>query len=326
MQFGISLRNFSKLSAAETVENLSAMGRDAEELGYDTLWVADHLVMPFGVEPRYPYNATGQFGHQPGDQFFEPLSVLAALAARTNRIRLGTGVLILPLRHPVLNAKMLATIDAISGGRLVLGVGAGWMREEFEASGAPSYKRRGSLTDEHLRIYRELWTNAEPSFGGEFYQLSGFTFQPKPVQRHVPIWVGGNTDAALRRAARLGDGWHALNLSLEDFHERLQRLREFCQAQGRELTDLAISMMYSLSIDMEGVVSSGPEAARVPRPDGSHVLVGTPQQLVASLRRFQDAGLQHFAAYPTIHGQETASGNFSTAMDIFAHEVAPALR
>jgi probable F420-dependent oxidoreductase len=182
--------------------------RRVESLGFDSVWVSDHVVIPFTIRSRYPYNATGDFPLSPSTPFLEPLTALAVVAGATERVRLGTSVLVLPHRHPVLLAKMLATLHALAPGRVILGAGVGWMREEIELLGA-SYERRGAWSDEALRVIRACWSEARPSFAGEFFRFDPVGFEPRPAPGALPIWIGGHTPAALRRVATLGDGWHA---------------------------------------------------------------------------------------------------------------------
>src|SRR5437773_2119146 len=179
-----------------------------EALGYDSLWASDHVVIPWSIASKYPYNETGDFPLPPSATFLEPLTALALVAGATERIRLGTTVLVLPHRHPVLAAKMLATLDHLAPGRVILGAGVGWMREEIEIFGV-DYARRGAWSDEALRIMKTCWREERPSFRGEFVSFAPLGFAPKPRRGAIPIWIGGHTPRALRRVAELGDGRHA---------------------------------------------------------------------------------------------------------------------
>jgi probable F420-dependent oxidoreductase len=191
------------------------------------MWFADHIIIPRHVQSFYPYAADGASPFNPDQPFYEPLSVLNFLAGCTQRIRLGTHVLIIPYRNPVVTAKILATVDVLSGGRLILGAGVGWMAEEFQALGVSTYAERGAVTNEYLRLFKALWTQEHPQFQGKYYQVSGVGFQPKPVQQpHPPIWVGGHSAPALRRAATLGDGWMPIGL-------RPQPLLEPAEMEGK---------------------------------------------------------------------------------------------
>src|SRR5437762_6815193 len=200
MRYGFSMPTRGATAQPDALETLVARG---EALGFSSTMIADHVVFPVKIQSKYPYTADGRFpGH--GDAL-EQLSLMAFVAAKTRGLRLVTSVMILPYRNPVLTAKALATIDVLSKGRVTVGVGVGWMREEFEALGAPDFDRRGAVTDEYLRIFKTLWTESPASFAGRFYRFDALRCQPQPVQKpHPPIWVGGHSKPALRRAARLG--------------------------------------------------------------------------------------------------------------------------
>jgi probable F420-dependent oxidoreductase len=206
MQFGLTL--MTRGPGADGT-GLRAMAEAGEAGGFDYLTVNDHVVVPSGIASRYPYAEDGVWTGATQGQCLETVDVVSFLAAATSRVRLLTSVLVVPHRPAVLAAKMLATADILSGGRLTVGCGAGWMREEFEALGAPSYDRRGRVTDEYIQAFRALWGQERPSFEGEYVSFADVVFEPKPVQRPgPPIWVGGESPAAIRRAGRLGDGWY----------------------------------------------------------------------------------------------------------------------
>ena len=194
--------------AAADPSALGALAQTAEALGFDSIWVSDHVVVPERIGSSYPYSADGRFPTAPTQPYLEPLATLSYLAGLTRRARLGTHVLVLPYRHPLLAAKMLSTLDNLSGGRFDFGIGVGWMREEFEALGSPSYERRGAVTDEQLRIMKAVWTQDVTGFEGEFYRFEPLGAHPLPVQKpHPPIWVGGHTRqpfAAPRATATCG--------------------------------------------------------------------------------------------------------------------------
>ncbi len=213
-------------------ENLRTLAQRAEDLGFDSVWVSDHVILPRAVDSFYPYAADGVATFTPDQPYYDPIATLNFLAGCTHRIRLGTHVLILPYRNPVVTAKMLATLDVLSNGRLILGVGVGWMEEEFQALDLDNFAQRGAVSNEYIRLFKELWTKEEPEFHGEFYNVSGAGFLPKPVQKpHPPIWVGGHTGPALRRAAELADGWMPIglrppaNLEPEELAVKIARLK-----------------------------------------------------------------------------------------------------
>lgn len=257
----------------------------ADRLGFDSLQVTDHVVIPVAVESRYPYHPSGQMRVGPGEDYYEPLSLIAYLAGRTRRIRLGTSVLVAAYRHPVATARFLACLDALCGGRLVLGVGAGWMREEFEALGAPPYTERGAVTDEVIEVFRRIWRDQPASFAGRFFSFGPLGAMPKPLQPGgIPILVGGNTRAAIRRAARLGDGWQPLKLTPTDLAARLTYLREQASAHGRDLTGFVISLRLGLRI-----AAASPKRRAGEEQPG--ILVGTAEQVAEDLAAYAKLGV-----------------------------------
>ena len=226
-----------------TREALLTFAREAEQRDIASLWVSDHVVFPRTATGNYP---GGRFPHPPDKAYLEPVAVLAAAAVCTTRARIGASVFILGHRHPVVMAKMLTTIDALSNGRLICGVGVGWWKEELEILGAP-FHARGRQADEILRVFKELWTNDKPAFEGEFFRFRDIGFAPKPVQKpHPPIWVGGDSPGAFRRVVTLGDGWHATNKTPAELRDALTRLRAAADAARRPFDKLALSLRFAL--------------------------------------------------------------------------------
>jgi probable F420-dependent oxidoreductase len=247
MEFGCHLPVYGP---AATREVLLPFARRMEALGYDSLWASDHIVIPYTIASRYPYSATGDFPLPPATNFLEPLTALALVAGATERIRLGTTVLVLPHRHPVLTAKILATLDHLAPGRVILGAGVGWMREEIEMFGVP-YARRGAWSDEAIRVMRACWAGERVEHRGEFWHFPPFASLPRPARGKVPIWIGGHTERALRRVAELGDGWHAAFPSAEKMKAGMQALEAACRTVGRETKSLAISARVGLPAKQE---------------------------------------------------------------------------
>jgi probable F420-dependent oxidoreductase len=222
-----------------TREALLRFCREAEQRGIASLWVSDHVVFPRAKSSGYP---GGRFPHAPDTPYLEPVAVLAAAAMATERARLGSSVFILGHRHPVVMAKMLTTIDALSNGRLICGVGVGWWEEELTTLGVP-FKQRGRHADEILQIFKTLWTSDHPTFAGEFFRFDDLGFQPKPVQKpHPPIWVGGNSPGAFRRVVTYGDGWHATYLQPAELRASLEKLRAAADAAKRPFDTIELSM------------------------------------------------------------------------------------
>jgi probable F420-dependent oxidoreductase len=246
MQFGFGAPVSGPLS---TPENLARIAVEGEGIGYDYATISDHVVIPLDIEAHYPYSDTGEFpGRARGDRH-EQLIAAAFVAGKTSRLRLVTSVTVVPHRPAVLQAKMLATIDVLSNGRLTFGIGAGWMREEFAALGVPPFPERGAVTDEYLLACRELWTKDNPHFEGKYVKFTDILFEPKPVQKpHPPIWVGGESGPALRRTARLGDGWYPIGTnpqhrldSMKRFAAGVERLRRLVREAGRDPASVALA-------------------------------------------------------------------------------------
>jgi probable F420-dependent oxidoreductase len=290
----------------------------AEEMGADSLWAVDHIAFPYGFKAVYPY-ATHQFGESPDRplEWWDCLSVLSYLAARTERVQIGTGVLILPYRHPVATAKAIATIDVLSGGRVLFGVGAGWLFDEFAALQVPDFQDRGRVTDEQLEIIKAVWSSDRARFDGDFYRFPDISVTPKPAQRPgPPILVGGNSPPALRRAARYGDGWHGLMLLPSEVVEHRARLQELAGQYGRA-GEIPASILVGLRLTRDPSVYPGLNAAQ-----RQAAMVGTPDQLVDQLVAYRDAGIEH------LHTAISADESFGVrgpveAMRLFLGEVWP---
>jgi probable F420-dependent oxidoreductase len=225
-----------------TAELLSAVGREAEERGVGTIWVGEHVVTFEDYASSYPYSDDGRIPLPTGTGLLEPFTTLAFLAAQTSRVRLGTAMCLLPQRNPVYTAKEVATLDWLSHGRVDFGVGVGWLREEFDALEVP-WAQRGARTDDYLEVLRSLWCEDPSSFAGAHYSLAPCHQYPKPVQDpHPPIHIGGESDAALRRTARLGQGWHSFNRPPADLAAPLARLVELLGAEGRARADVTVTV------------------------------------------------------------------------------------
>ena len=272
-------------------ENLSLLARTGERLGFEVMWVNDHVVMPRSIGSRYPYTDTGQFNEfgQVGD-YLEQLTVLSYLASQTERVRLLTSVMVVPYRDPVMTAKILATADVLSGGRVIVGCGAGWMREEFEALGRPPFDERGSVTEEYIRIFKNLWTEEAPSYEGAYASYSDIAFEPKPVQRpHPPIWVGGESPPALRRTARVGDAWFPIidnprnRLDTPERFERgVEEMRRVARAEGRDPGEIGLSFAINIYDDT---------AEREGNYGERRVFTGSPEQIASDIRAYGRCGV-----------------------------------
>jgi probable F420-dependent oxidoreductase len=243
MHYGFYLPTRGQTATPEALETLV---QRAEAFGLHSVMIADHVVFPVAITSKYPYTVSGAFpGH--GDAL-EQLTLMAFIAAKTTTLRLVPSVMILPYRNPVLTAKMLATVDVLSGGRVTVGVGVGWLQEEFEALGAADFTQRGAVSNEYLRIFKTLWTEDPASFHGQFYQFDNLRCLPQPIQKpHPPLWIGGHSRPALRRAAQYGDGWHpvganpAVPLRPQELQAALNELKRLTVVVGRDPSTLTIS-------------------------------------------------------------------------------------
>lgn len=280
MKFGISLFNRGPLARPE---HLTAQAQRAEALGFDTIAISDHIVIPKVKTVNYPYAPNGEFPLDMSYDYFEPLATLMYMAGATSSIKLGTSVLVVPYRNPILVAKMIASADALSGGRVFLGVGTGWWRDEFEALGiGDHFEDRGARTDEYIRIYRNLWSEETPSFKGRFHQYSNLEFSPKPAQAGgIPIWVGGHTGRALRRAVELGDVWHPIglrapvDLSPAELGQVRKRLYALCEEKGRDPATLPIALRCALTFS----------------DSDRSTMVGSTEQIIEDIAAYADQGV-----------------------------------
>jgi probable F420-dependent oxidoreductase len=271
------------------VDVLTRLARTADALGYSVVTISDHIVLPTRASAPYPYDHSGAFPGGAQQPYLEPIPLAAWLLAATRRIRVAISVLVVPYRNPVVTAKQLATIDALSGGRLIVGAGVGWWPEEFEALAAPPFAERGAVTDEYLRLMKTLWTEDSPRFEGKYYRIGDVTLLPKPVQTpHPPIWIGGHTEPALRRTATLGDAWHPIGLrgpaglAPDELAEKLARIRALARAAGRDPASIRVAFRAPLDL----WPSRGKATTEPGRP-----LAGPPAKVVADLRAYEAAGV-----------------------------------
>jgi probable F420-dependent oxidoreductase len=238
MKFGLMYAN----TTAPDRESALRLAREAEKAGFESLWTVEHVVVPKGYGSAYPYSSSGRMAR--GVEDFDgpdPLVWLAAVAGATSTIRLATGILILPQRNPLILAKEVATLDVLSDGRVTLGVGVGWLEEEFRALGVP-FEDRGRRADEYIRVLRSLWTEEVASFRGEFVRFDDVYCRPLPVQRPVPIVIGGHSRRAARRAGEMGDGFFPASASAEELPGLVTAARRAAEDAGRDPATLEVTM------------------------------------------------------------------------------------
>jgi probable F420-dependent oxidoreductase len=298
LRIGVTVPNVHEALAEPAI--IEAVGRMADELGFDSIWCNDHLAIPGaredgGAQPAY----AAAYGEQRGQNIYEPLIVLAYLAAVTRRVVLGTSVYLLPLRNPVLAAKQAVSLDQLSDGRLVLGVGVGWLESEFAALGVP-YRQRGRRTDEAIAVLKTLCGQDSADF------------LPKPVQRpHPPLWIGGRSDAAVRRAARAGDAWHPSHLTVEELRRQIPELRAECERAGRSPDDVAVTTRRKLVLD------GSPTDA-----DADRVLQGDAGAIAATVAELEQVGVAHLI----VELPGSSEGDLLENLEWFGREVLAELR
>jgi probable F420-dependent oxidoreductase len=280
MDFGVFL---PVSGAACTRDGLKHAAATAERLGFSTVWAADRIIIPWQIDTAYAYSWSDKFIVPPGKPFLESMTALAFLAGATEKIKLGVSVLVLPYRDPVHWAKVAATIDWLSEGRFILGVGIGWMEEEFEALGRGElFAQRASVADEQLAVARNLFTEEHCSFAGEHYSYDDIAFYPKAS---IPVWCGGESKGALRRAGVHGDAWfpYFARVTPEELAARFARVRDAAFDAGRDSNDVRLNCCLSAEVtDTE--VEQEPDRLR-----------GTPAQLVEAIGGFADVGVEHMA-------------------------------
>jgi probable F420-dependent oxidoreductase len=272
----------------------------AERLNFDSIWTTDHIA----VNKRYA---------DPYGSILESLMTLSYVAAHTEYVELGTSIIVLPMRNPVIFAKQTATLDQLSDGRLILGVGAGWMEDEF-ATLEFNFHDRGKIMSEQIRILRILWTEDQPEFNGHFFKFSDIVFLPKPVQETGPqLWIGGSSLSALKRVARLGDGWHPVGLSPKEFAQGKEKLNSIVKS-GRKITmSVRVPVKISSSAKTTYTMSSG---------DQAYMVGGVREAVVREIEAFEHAGLDHLVCY---FGNEPYE-QVAAQTTLFAEEIMPSFK
>ena len=292
MEFGFSLSNNQGM---EDVQDVLSLARKAEELGFDSVWASEHV-----FNTSYVYD---RIGNRP---YYEPLAILSYVAATTSRVLLGTSVLVIPYHNPIKLAKTGSTLDVMSGGRLVLGIGVGVIEQEMEAMGVP-FAERGAFTDEAIAVMKELWSQEDPSFQGRFSSFSGMKFSPKPLQQpNIPLVIGGTSRAAIRRAARVGNGWHPTAMPPEELSQAMRYLQERTIAAGRDPSEVPVSISIPMGEGREGRFSLGND----------------PAEIVHKARAFEELGVRRIVVSPNTRN----AAEMLPAMEMLATEVMPAFQ
>lgn len=304
MKFGICLPIRLDADAQANID----IAKAAEDLGFDSVWASDHVVIPSGRSGIYT------------EYFYDPFMLLTYIASETSKILIGTSIIILPYRNPVVTAKMAATLDVISGGRLIFGVGPGWMREEFEALGIP-FNARGRMTDEYIETIKSLWEDEDPVFEGEFCSFSGIKFEPRPLQQpRPPVWIGGSSDRALRRAALLGDGWHPTWVSPGDVGEGIKKIQSIAEEEGRGAKNLTYCVRNRVAI-LESGAGAGDLSGKKSR-EPAFSMRGTADEITDYIGEYGSLGVSHMVFDPDAEDV----GEIYYMMDILSKRILPSFR
>jgi probable F420-dependent oxidoreductase len=309
MKIGVFLPISGRAASRKTL--MQAATR-AEALGYDSLWSADRIIIPWEIKTSYPYSKEATFIVPPDRPFFEPLTCLAFLAGCTEKIQLGMSVMVLPYRHPLYWAKIAATIDHLSLGRFIMGVGVGWMREEFAAMGAP-FRERGKISDEQLQLLKTIWQQEHATFNGHYYAFDNIAVSPKPYQKpRIPIWIGGEGELAQRRAGRYGDAWfpYFVRITPKELATRFANVRRYAQEAGRNPEEITLACCLPIELTSQDI------------PQEKDYLKGSVQQVAEAIKQFQDVGVTHIGLqFMTPHFPERQE-----QIERFAKEALPVLR
>lgn len=318
MEYGFSVPTRGPLA---TMENISSIVTAGEELGFHIASVSDHIVIPTDISSVYPYSKDGVFLDVDGSgECLEQLTTITAVAALTSRIRLLTSVMVLPYRNPVFTAKVLASIDVLSDGRLNVGCGVGWMKEEFVALNTPSFNERGAVASEYIEVFKELWMKDKPAYEGKYCNFSDITFLPQPIQKpHPPIWVGGESLAALKRAALLGDCWFPIGAnprfplgSLNQLRARINKLYSCCESVKRD--PASIKLAYSIPWYLNSSVRESGEKNRL-------LMTGTDEEIAEDIDCLENIGVSYIQLNLSAHTVSKTVDNMSGFMTDVAQKL-----
>tara|TARA_B100000676_G_C18060603_1_gene837514 strand:- start:1058 stop:2032 length:975 start_codon:yes stop_codon:yes gene_type:complete len=291
MQFGFPIPNGGAMAKAENILKIAKVG---ERLGFEILAIPDHVVMPRNIAPNYPYSENGDatFATISDGTFLEPFALMSYVSAQTDQIKLMTSVIVVPYREPMLTAKLASTIDDLSGGRVILGCGVGWMPEEFKAVGSPPFEERGKVTDEYIDIFIELWTKENPKYRGQYRSFKDLMFAPKPIQKpHLPIWIGGESIPAMRRVVRRGQAWFPSDANpknpfntAERFKGGINTLYKIAEDEGRSPESIHIGFW---------AISSPGVCENIILDNGSRkAFTGNVDDIVEDIKAYEEAGVE----------------------------------
>lgn len=304
MKFGIVIPLHRDVDALVNLE----LATRAEMLGFDSIWISDHVVLPTRYQNRF------------SKVLYDPFVLLASIAAKTKEILLGTSVIIAPYRNAIVVAKMVSTIDVLSDGRVIFGLGPGWMEEEFDLLGIP-FNERGARTDECIKVFKELWQKDEPRFEGEFCSFSNIKFYPKPIQEpHPPIWIGGISKKAIARAVELGDGWHPAWLSPDQMEENIRDLKTIAKRRGRSLDNFAFSIRNRLRI-LKASGAKKPDFSES-RGDYTFSFYGTTEEIINKVAQFESIGVSHIIFDLDVENDD----EMFNMIEQFSKEIMPAFK
>ncbi len=316
MKFGLSIPSFGSLA---TPENIKEISQTAEKLGYSYIGIPDHIVVPRTIGPNYPYSETGKFYWTSNGvtDCMEQFTLLAWIAAVTNTIRVMTSVTVVPHRHPLFMAKALATTDILSGGRVTVGCGAGWMPEEFAALNLPPFEERGHITNEYIEAMKAAWTKRNPSYDGKYVNFLEIDTDPRPIQKpHPPIWIGGESLPAIRRAVALGDVWYPFGSNpkfrmdkLETYSDRVSILRDLALKSGRDPSTIGLAYNCAFHSAEKQTNSDG----------GRQIFTGEPEQRAEDIKSFEEIGVG--TMFVNVSGKDKKTMLFR--MQEFADKVMP---
>jgi probable F420-dependent oxidoreductase len=309
MLFGTVMPEHGTMSKPEPITVLATR---AEQLGFSALEFGDHIIIPEKIESKYPYSSTGEPPNW--EEWVEQITALSFLAGKTSKIKLVTSIMVLPYRNPLVAAKMLASLDYLSNGRLIVGVGSGWLEEEFRALDVGSFfGERGPVSEEIIQIFKEVWSKMSASFQGEHFSFPQVKFFPKPVQKPFPpIWVGGESAPAMKRAARLGDAWYPIGSNphhplrtIEQLGHAIRRLREYARTAGRKPSEVQISYVSPQFMEKSS--------------DEDELFVGTYDKIAMDIRACEELGVSYISFDFLDQAQDL--GRSVSNMEEFAREI-----